>query len=173
MHTEQMDTNHPIIPIPNNNYNPNMSMFNQTNLPNTNNGNISASPLISNSTIMHSPGSSNSSIMSSQGSSFSENSILSYEFNPLRYRNDMNKSFEDDLIFCPRSLLSVSELKRCEELDRFMFNKALEFNKNNNIASINLHPSNSNNHNNNNTSPLSSGIKFNPYTSASFNPTNQ
>ncbi|EDO19380.1 hypothetical protein Kpol_1002p26 [Vanderwaltozyma polyspora DSM 70294] len=75
---------------------------------------------------------------------------INIELDSIRNKNDLSRSFEDDLIYCPRSLLSTQELLACEQLDFMMFN-------NNNINQL---------------SPDSSmgQPKFNPYTSQSFNP---
>ncbi|CCD26667.1 uncharacterized protein NDAI_0I00980 [Naumovozyma dairenensis CBS 421] len=115
------------------------------------------------------------------------NSYMSnYEFNSLRYKNDMNKSFEDDLFFCPRSLLSSTERKQCEEIDKFMIERNIELQHQQQIffqqqlknANINIHDGidsikklSTTSKDVKNTNNNESKRKFNPYTSASFNPT--
>ncbi|EJS41488.1 YPL229W [Saccharomyces arboricola H-6] len=84
------------------------------------------------------------------------------------YKNNICKSFKDDLFFCPRSLLSVEEQQACEKMDRLT------------AEQMSLHHQNT--HSSSNPGSLSSSPptsassifnarpKFNPYTSQSFNP---
>lgn len=79
----------------------------------------------------------------------------------LKQRNDMSKLFEDDIFYCPRTLLSPNDIQKAD-----MIIQEQNFNHNNNIiqnnpiiespnsTQVNMHPA-----------------KFNPYTSKSFNPT--
>lgn len=75
----------------------------------------------------------------------------SVESDTLRYKNDMCKSFEDDLFYCPRSLLSAQEQVTCERMDMFLAEQFREYQMQTQLTS-------------------SARPKFNPYTSESFNP---
>ncbi|GAV54578.1 hypothetical protein ZYGR_0AN00460 [Zygosaccharomyces rouxii] len=75
----------------------------------------------------------------------------SVESDTLRYKSDMCKSFEDDLFYCPRSLLSAQEQITCERMDMFLAEQFREYQLQTQIT-LNARP------------------KFNPYTSESFNP---
>lgn len=75
----------------------------------------------------------------------------SVESDTLRYKNDMCKSFEDDLFYCPRSLLSAQEQVTCERMDMFLAEQFREYQMQTQLTSA-------------------SRPKFNPYTSESFNP---
>lgn len=110
-----------------------------------------------NATRSNSSSSGTSSVMSS---SFPNNlSVLldndfENDLSSLKYKNDLSKLFEDDVFFCPRSLLSQNELKTCEIIDRYLVEKMTDFNGNSIVGlSGQQQP------------------KFNPYTSKSFNPT--
>ncbi|AGO13027.1 AaceriAFL135Wp [[Ashbya] aceris (nom. inval.)] len=61
-----------------------------------------------------------------------------------RYHKQISKSFQDDLIYCPRALLSKVELTQCYQLDMLLLMEQQQ----------QAQPS----------------VKFNPYTSQSFNP---
>lgn len=83
----------------------------------------------------------------------------SVDFDTLRYKNDMCKSFEDDLFYCPRSLLSAQEQLTCERMDMFMAEQLRECQV----------PQQKNVHTSSPTLGFSRP-KFNPYTSQSFSP---
>lgn len=78
----------------------------------------------------------------------------------IRVKNDICKSFEDDLLYCPRSLLSKKEQIACEKLDIIMFEQFLEVRNQQGLSSSGKGIQNPNN----------AFPKFNPYTSQSFNP---
>lgn len=84
----------------------------------------------------------------------------SLEFDTLKYKNDISKSFEDDLFYCPRSLLSAQEQLNCEKVDLYMAKQLGDYQ-----LSLQQHPLHS-------SSPKSNQVrpKFNPYTSQSFSP---
>lgn len=66
------------------------------------------------------------------------------------------KLFEDDVIFCPRALLSQSELKTREEMDRFIVDMMLQQQQQLQMQQM----------------QQMQGPKFNPYASKSFTPGN-
>lgn len=75
----------------------------------------------------------------------------------LKVKNNICKSFEDDLFFCPRGLLSSQELSTCQQMDLLLLDQAREINVPQALdprAADNVH----------------SQPKFNPYTSQSFSP---
>ncbi|CAI4052774.1 hypothetical protein SKDZ_16G0480 [Saccharomyces kudriavzevii ZP591] len=84
------------------------------------------------------------------------------------YKNNICKSFKDDLFFCPRSLLSLEEQRACEKMDRLTAEQM-------SLHHQNAHPS-SNPDSLSSSPPTSASSifnsrpKFNPYTSQSFNP---
>lgn len=84
----------------------------------------------------------------------------SSDFDTLKYKNDISKSFEDDLFYCPRSLLSAQEQLTCEKVDLYMAKQLKEYQLS--WQQHNLHS----------LSPKSGFArpKFNPYTSQSFSP---
>lgn len=125
---------------------------------------------------------SNSSSSSTSSSVMSSLSMYRNKFNTefnesdselldLKHRNDLSKLFEDDIFYCPRSLLSQHDIQRSEILL-----SEERFNHNNPYSNyINNNNSNSNNNNPIIESPLLNMVnmhstKFNPYTSKSFNP---
>ncbi|SCU91859.1 LADA_0F12574g1_1 [Lachancea dasiensis] len=76
----------------------------------------------------------------------------------LKKKNNICKSFEDDLFFCPRGLLSSQELSTCQKMDLFFLDQMREVNGGNSqgtnlLNSLDAQPK-----------------KFNPYTSQSFSP---
>lgn len=78
-----------------------------------------------------------------------------------KYHKQISKSFQDDLIYCPRTLLNKDELNQCYQLDIMMMmemNQQCQQNTQQNPASFGFVTQN-----------LQS-FKFNPYTSQSFNP---
>lgn len=84
------------------------------------------------------------------------------DFDALKYRNDICKSFEDDLFYCPRSLLSAQEQLTCERVDLFMAEQ-LRDSQQQQQQQGSVNP------------PASPKLgfqrpKFNPYTSQSFSP---
>ncbi|QLQ79748.1 hypothetical protein HG537_0C03970 [Torulaspora globosa] len=93
---------------------------------------------------------------SSSGSS----SGSSLDFDTLKYKNDISKSFEDDLFYCPRSLLSEQEQLNCEKVDLYMAKQLREYQ-----LALQQHSLHSSSPNSNLVRP-----KFNPYTSQSFSP---
>ncbi|KAL3228584.1 Uncharacterized protein RNJ44_02529 [Nakaseomyces bracarensis] len=84
---------------------------------------------------------------------------VSPEVGSILHKNHICKSFEDDLFFCPRVLLSAQEQARCQEIDS-LFTQALPLE----MASPSM--------NYNETAYLRASTpgKFNPYKSQSFNP---
>lgn len=119
---------------------------------------------------------SNSSSSSTSSSVMSSLSMYRNKFNnefndsdsellDLKHRNDLSKLFEDDIFYCPRSLLSQHDIQRSERLlseERLNYNNPYSnnINSNNNpiiesplLNMVNMH-----------------STKFNPYTSKSFNP---
>lgn len=79
----------------------------------------------------------------------------------LKHRNDLSKLFEDDIFYCPRSLLSKQDIIKAERLlveERLNHNSPYSNNhpiiESPTLNTVNMHPT-----------------KFNPYTSKSFNPT--
>lgn len=109
------------------------------------------------------------------------------------YRNNICKSFEDDLFFCPRSLLSPQEQKKCQEIDSlFTYQQHasspllpatlhelsnVPMSPTSSPTAFNTNPMmNFNNMTNKRTAstvhrPMSPrSAKFNPYKSQSFNP---
>lgn len=84
------------------------------------------------------------------------------------YKNNICKSFKDDLFFCPRSLLSLEEQQACEKMDRLTAEQMSLYHQNtqssSNPGSMSSSPPNSA------SSIFNSRPKFNPYTSQSFNP---
>lgn len=97
---------------------------------------------------------------SGSGSGGSSSSGSSLDIDTLKYKNDICKSFEDDLFYCPRSLLSAQEQLTCERVDLFMSEQLREFQQQQHSS---INPS---------SSPKL-GLqrpKFNPYTSQSFSP---
>lgn len=93
---------------------------------------------------------------SSSSSSTASSCGTSVEFETLRFKNNMCKSFEDDLFYCPRSLLSAQEQLTCEKMDIFMAEQMRDVQ---NLQQQSSSPS------------LSfARPKFNPYTSQSFSP---
>ncbi|QHS76512.1 uncharacterized protein SPAR_P00470 [Saccharomyces paradoxus] len=84
------------------------------------------------------------------------------------YKNNICKSFKDDLFFCPRSLLSLEEQQACEKMDRLTAEQMSLYHQNtrpsSNPGSLSSSPPNSA------SSIFNSRPKFNPYTSQSFNP---
>lgn len=84
------------------------------------------------------------------------------------YKNNICKSFKDDLFFCPRSLLSVEEQQACEKMDRLTAEQMSLHQQNahtgSNPGSLSSSPPTSA------SSIFNSRPKFNPYTSQSFNP---
>lgn len=124
----------------------------------------------SNATRSNSSSSStSSSIMSSlsmyQNKVYNENSLYGNELDTdlldFKYRNNLSKLFQDDFLYCPRSLLSKQDIQRANML---LYNQSLNQNYlcNNYNNSTMESPSfpTTNMH----------SIKFNPYTSKSFNP---
>lgn len=97
---------------------------------------------------------------SSGSASATSSSGSSLDFDALKYKNDICKSFEDDLFYCPRSLLSAQEQLTCERVDLFMAEQLRELQQQQQTS---MHPS---------SSPKLSlqRPKFNPYTSQSFSP---
>lgn len=72
---------------------------------------------------------------------------------------NLSKTFDDDVVFCPRSLLSSEELNTCQKLDVLLMEQQVSLSH-----SAPLSPSQQ-------PSLVSmSSVKFNPYRSQSFNP---
>lgn len=130
------------------------------------------------SSSSNSNSSTNNSVMSNlrnlniSGSNSSSLNILDYDYDYELSSSikNRNKLFEDDIIFCPRSLLSQSELKTRDEIDKFLldrYNEYLETNEKKQApsphASFNSHIGEQN---------FNNGPKFNPYASKSFTPSN-
>jgi len=107
-----------------------------------------------------------SSLSSSPGSNIGNNTFGKH-YDLLNIKN-RNKLFEDDVLFCPRALLSQSELKTRDELDKFLmdrYNEYMIFNG----QQQQLHIDEKKNSNN---GSINNGPKFNPYASKSFTPGN-
>ncbi|SMN19032.1 similar to Saccharomyces cerevisiae YPL229W Putative protein of unknown function [Maudiozyma saulgeensis] len=102
-----------------------------------------------------------SSLSSSPGSNITSNNTFGHHYD-LLYVKNRSKLFEDDVLFCPRALLSQSELKTRDELDKFLMDKYYEYMIIN--GQQNLHLDERKNGSN--------GPKFNPYASKSFTPGN-
>lgn len=68
------------------------------------------------------------SLSSSPGNININNNLNSFDqhYDLLNIKN-RSKLFEDDVIFCPRSLLSQSELKTRDELDKFLMDRYNEY----------------------------------------------
>lgn len=81
--------------------------------------------------------------------SSNSNSSTNHKNNTLRDRNDISRSFEDDWVYCPRSLLSHQEQITCQKIDLLAANSILS----------SRHSSSSHQR------------RFNPYVSPSFSPT--
>ncbi|CAH01767.1 uncharacterized protein KLLA0_C16027g [Kluyveromyces lactis] len=79
---------------------------------------------------------------------------------------NMSKSFEDDLFFCPRSLLSKEELSQCSQID-LLYNQHQQQIHQNHHQQLPLPVplQQQQNHQQQQQRP-----RFNPYTSQSFNP---
>ncbi|SCU93169.1 LANO_0E03180g1_1 [Lachancea nothofagi CBS 11611] len=88
----------------------------------------------------------NSQQLSSEGSEMS-----------LKVKNNICKSFEDDVFFCPRMLLSSQEQSKCQKMDQFLLDQMRE------VGGSRLHEVSF-------LENLNSQPKFNPYTSQSFSP---
>lgn len=125
----------------------------------------------SNATRSNSSSSStSSSIMSSlsmyQSKIYNENSFYKNESVPdlldFKQRNDLSKLFQDDFLYCPRSLLSKQDIQRANML---LYNQTL--NHDYLVNDYNKSTIESSSFSTNNTH----STKFNPYTSKSFNPT--
>lgn len=118
--------------------------------------------------------SSSSSTSSSVMSSLSMNHNKYYNENSLygndsdldlldfKHRNNLSKLFEDDLIYCPRSLLSKQDLQRA---DMLLYEQSLTQNYFTNTYNKSTIESPCL------TTTSMHSMKFNPYTSKSFNPT--
>ncbi|SCW00415.1 LAFE_0C03686g1_1 [Lachancea fermentati] len=84
----------------------------------------------------------------------------------LRLKNHICKSFEDDLFFCPRGLLSSQELSTCQQMDLLMLEHLRE---------SAVDPMLTATPNSDSGAAAAAGVlhahpKFNPYTSQSFSP---
>ncbi|CCH60011.1 hypothetical protein TBLA_0C01980 [Henningerozyma blattae CBS 6284] len=85
----------------------------------------------------------------------------------IRDKNDLSRSFEDDLFYCPRSLLNNQELAKCQKID-YLFAA-----NSNSSSSLHIHSSGSpptNKFVNTSSSTCNNKNKYNPYLSQSFNP---
>lgn len=134
-----------------------------------------------NATRSSSSSSTNSSVLSALRNS---NNLSSLSSSPGNIQNNLNlnsfdqhydllniknrsKLFEDDVIFCPRSLLSQSELKTRDELDKFLmdrYNEYMIFNEQHFTTNQQQQPLDDR--------KFSNLPKFNPYASQSFTPGN-
>lgn len=96
------------------------------------------------------------------GSTRSIQESTSPQTDSILHRNNICKSFEDDLFFCPRVLLSAQEQARCQEIDS-LFTQATMSSLHEVVTSPTI---------NNNTAFVRASTpgKFNPYKSQSFNP---
>ncbi|CCF56145.1 hypothetical protein KAFR_0A07110 [Kazachstania africana CBS 2517] len=115
---------------------------------------------------------SNSSSSSSSNSIMSNSTIesmsfmdtLEYDLNPIKYKNDISKLFEDDVLYCPRSLLSSAELQKCEQFDKMLQNRFS--NEQSHLSPIQQQQQQQQ------QQIINKNFKYNPYTSKSFNPSN-
>ncbi|AET37912.1 uncharacterized protein Ecym_2160 [Eremothecium cymbalariae DBVPG len=76
-----------------------------------------------------------------------------------RYHKKISKSFQDDLIYCPRILLNKEELNQCYQLDMLMMMEMQQQQQQQQQQQMSS-----------GGQLAMQGIKFNPYTSQSFNP---
>ncbi|SCU83346.1 LAMI_0C02872g1_1 [Lachancea mirantina] len=77
----------------------------------------------------------------------------------LKLKNNICKSFEDDLFFCPRTLLSSQELSTCQQMDLLMLKQLQELSSMGSSSGAAILEQ-----------QLQGHPKFNPYTSQSFSP---
>ncbi|CUS23142.1 LAQU0S08e03048g1_1 [Lachancea quebecensis] len=78
----------------------------------------------------------------------------------LKTKNNICKSFEDDLFFCPRGLLSSQELSTCQQMDLLLLDQMRDITAMHaaQTADVGI------------PDHAHSQPKFNPYTSQSFSP---
>lgn len=77
--------------------------------------------------------------------------------NTIMYKNNISKTFEDDIFYCPRSLLTPEEQVVYQEIDKYYMEQAL-------LTQLQISQSYSS------TPKEEKIVKFNPYTSKSFSP---
>lgn len=129
-----------------------------------------------NATRSSSSSSTNSSVLSSLRTTNNLNSLSSspgnnnnlnsfdQHYDLLNIKN-RSKLFEDDVIFCPRSLLSQSELKTRDELDKFLMDRYNEYMISNEQQHFHIQQQQQLDDRKYSNLP-----KFNPYASKSFTP---
>ena len=77
--------------------------------------------------------------------------------NTIMYKNNISKTFEDDIFYCPRSLLTPEEQVVYQEIDKYYMEQAL-------LTQLQISQTYSS------TPKEEKIVKFNPYTSKSFSP---
>ena len=77
--------------------------------------------------------------------------------NTIMYKNNISKTFEDDIFYCPRSLLTPEEQVVYQEIDKYYIEQAL-------LTQLQTSQTYSS------TPKEEKIVKFNPYTSKSFSP---
>lgn len=75
----------------------------------------------------------------------------------IMYKNNISKTFEDDIFYCPRSLLTPEEQVVYQEIDKYYMEQAL-------LTQLQISQTYSS------TPKEEKTVKFNPYTSKSFSP---
>ncbi|CCK70840.1 uncharacterized protein KNAG_0F01720 [Huiozyma naganishii CBS 8797] len=124
--------------------------------------NVNASRSNSSSSTASSVMSNGNSVMMNS-SSFNTNDLAGdMNLYDIKQKCELGKLFEDDVFYCPRSLLSKEELQTCEMLDKFLVHKMMMdsqplLQQQDPYLNQRQHLTNS-------------VPKFNPYTSKSFNP---
>ncbi|SCU80955.1 LAME_0B05138g1_1 [Lachancea meyersii CBS 8951] len=88
----------------------------------------------------------------------------------LKKKNNICKSFEDDVFFCPRGLLSTQEQSTCQQMDLFLLDQMREIGNARIQGPKHLENMNMNMSMNMNMQMQPQLKKFNPYTSQSFSP---
>ncbi|CAI4049976.1 hypothetical protein SUVZ_13G3130 [Saccharomyces uvarum] len=78
--------------------------------------------------------------------------------NTIMYKNNISKTFEDDIFYCPRSLLTPEEQAVYQEIDKYYMEQAL-------LTQLQISQTYSSS-----TLKEEKTVKFNPYTSKSFSP---
>ncbi|CAI4048580.1 hypothetical protein SKDZ_13G3070 [Saccharomyces kudriavzevii ZP591] len=78
--------------------------------------------------------------------------------NAIMYKNNISKTFKDDIFYCPRSLLTPEEQVVYQEIDKYYMEQAL-------LTQLQISQPYSSS-----TKKEEKTVKFNPYTSKSFSP---
>ncbi|CAI4035652.1 hypothetical protein SMKI_13G3030 [Saccharomyces mikatae IFO 1815] len=101
---------------------------------------------------------SHNSVNNSRVSSNDEFTIQQDGMNTIMYKNNISKTFEDDIFYCPRSLLTPEEQVVYQEIDKYYMEQAL-------LTQLQISQTCSSS-----TPKEEKTAKFNPYTSKSFSP---